>query len=208
MAGLTATHENAPQKSGFAPHAKKHGLAIIFPDTSPRNIENYKPVDIGADSWKVGYGAGFYCDATSEPWSKNFNMYTYITEELPHVVESFFPVQKGVRSILGHSMGGNGSLMIAARNPDKYKSVSAFAPICNPTSKESAFAFEAISRYFANNPEAAQNFDSSIQVRKAAKIPNGLIDFGTHDEYKQSLQPQALIDAIGEAGHKNVQFRW
>ena len=89
-------------------------------------------------------------------------MYTYITEELPHVVESYFPVQKGVRSIIGHSMGGNGSLMIAARNPDKYKSVSAFAPICNPSSKESSFSVEAINRYFANNTQAAENFDCSI----------------------------------------------
>ena len=136
LAGLTSTHENAPQKSGFAPHAKKHGIAVVFPDTSPRNIEGYTPVDI-KDSWSVGYGAGFYCNATAEPWSKNFNMYTYIVEELPKIVESYFPVQKGVRSIIGHSMGGNGSLLIAARNPDLYKSVSAFAPISNPTSKDS-----------------------------------------------------------------------
>ena len=92
LAGLTSTHENAPQKSGFAPYAKKYGIAVVFPDTSPRNIEGYTPVDLGADSWKVGYGAGFYCDATAEPWSKNFNMYSYISEELPRIVETFFPV--------------------------------------------------------------------------------------------------------------------
>lgn len=91
MAGLTSTHENAAQKSGFATHAKKHGIAVVFPDTSPRNIDNYQPIDI-KDSWSVGYGAGFYCDATAEPWSKNFNMYTYITEELPRVIEAYFPV--------------------------------------------------------------------------------------------------------------------
>lgn len=105
-------------------------------------------------------------------------------------------------------MGGNGSIVIAARNPDKYKSFSAFAPICNPTSKNSTFATEAFSRYFTNNPTAAENFDSSIQVRKASNLPNGLIDFGTHDEYIKGLEPQTLIDAIGEAGHKNVSLRW
>jgi S-formylglutathione hydrolase len=105
-------------------------------------------------------------------------------------------------------MGGNGSLLIAARNPDLYKSVSAFAPISNPTSKDSSFAVEAFARYFANNPDAGKDFDCSIVVRKAEKIPNGLVDFGTHDEFKAGLQPQALIDAIGEGGHKNVKFRW
>lgn len=207
LAGLTSTHENAPQKSGFAPHAKKHGIAVVFPDTSPRNIEGYTPVDI-KDSWLVGYGAGFYCDATAEPWSKNFNMYTYIVEELPRIVEAYFPVKKGVRSIAGHSMGGNGSLMIAARNPGLYKSVSAFAPIANPSNKDSKFAVEAMTRYFADNLEGAKEYDCSIAIRKAAKIPNGLVDFGTHDEYMTSLQPQALIDALGEGGHKNVKFRW
>ena len=98
--------------------------------------------------------------------------------------------------------------MIAARNPDLYKSVSAFAPIAHPTSKGSSFAVEAISRYFADNIEAAQDYDCSIAIRKATKIPNGLIDFGTHDEYIKSLEPQVLIDAIGEGKHKNVKFRW
>jgi S-formylglutathione hydrolase len=135
-------------------------------------------------------------------------MYTYISEELPRIVEAYFPVQKGVRSIIGHSMGGNGSLLIAARNPDLYRSVSAFAPLCNPTSKDSILATEALSRYFANNIEAAENFDCSIAIRKASKMPNGLVDFGTHDEYMKVLQPQALIDALGESGHKNIKFRW
>lgn len=105
-------------------------------------------------------------------------------------------------------MGGNGSLMIAARNPDLYKSVSAFAPISNPTSKDSSFSVEAMNHYFANNLEAAKDFDCSIAIRKASKLPDGLVDFGTHDEFMKGLQPQALIDAIGEGGHKNVKFRW
>jgi S-formylglutathione hydrolase len=159
----------------------------VFPDTSPRNVEGYTPVNLGSDSWKVGYGAGFYCDATAEPWAKNFNMYSYITEELPNIVETFFPVQKGVKSITGQSMGGNGSLVIAARNPHLYKSVSAFAPISSPSNPLSGFASEAIPRYFANNPEAAKLYDCSEVIRNAKVIPNGLIDIGTHDEFMKWL---------------------
>ena len=130
MGGLTSNHDSCAWKSGFAEHATKHKIVLVFPDTSPRDIPNYKPVGEPHEQWVVGYGAGMYCNATVEPWSKNFNMYTYITYELPQIVETYFDVAKGVRSITGHSMGGNGSLMIAARNPSLYKSVSAFAPIC------------------------------------------------------------------------------
>lgn len=133
----------------------------MFPDTSPRDIDGYKPVGEPSEHWKVGYGAGMYCDATAEPWSKNFNMYTYITEELPQIVEKYFHVAKGVRSIVGHSMGGNGALMIAARNPNLYKSVSAFAPICNSSTGKSDFCNNAMKAYFANDLEKAKNFDCS-----------------------------------------------
>lgn len=115
LAGLTSTCDNAPQKSGFAPHAAKHRIAVVFPDTSPRDIDGLV-IDHGKDTWKVGYGAGHYLNAKEGKWAEHWNMYTYITEELPEVVEKYFHVAKDRRSILGHSMGGNGALSIAAKN--------------------------------------------------------------------------------------------
>jgi S-formylglutathione hydrolase len=130
LSGLTCTHENIPSKVAYAEHAKRHNIAIVFPDTSPRNC--------GAEEgdWTVGYGAGHYCNATQEPWKKHFNMYDYITKELPNTVETFFPVNPQSKSITGFSMGGGGALMIATRNPTQFRSVSAFAPIGNPTTAE------------------------------------------------------------------------
>jgi S-formylglutathione hydrolase len=122
-----------------------------------------------------------YCDASAEPWSKNWNMYTYVTKELPEIVEKYFHVAKGIRSISGHSMGGNGSLMIAARNPDTYRSVSAFAPICYVSHANSMFTSNAMKAYFSNKPELVKTFDCSEIISKAKNMPDGLVDFGTHD---------------------------
>lgn len=116
-------------------------------------------------------------------------MYTYITKELPEVVESYFHVAKGVRSITGHSMGGNGSLMIAARNPDLYKSVSAFAPICSVSNENSQFCKRAMKAYFADNIENSKKFDCVFAIKQATVLPVGLVDFGTSDEYIEDLQP-------------------
>lgn len=212
LAGLTSSHENGPFKSGYAPYAKKHGLAIIFPDTSPRDIADY-PSNHEAfkidDPWRVGYGSGHYCNATQEPWKKNFNMYTYITEELPKFVETYFHVSSK-KSIMGHSMGGNGAVMITARNPTAFKSFSAFAPICAATHTESYYSAPALTAYFGSL-EAAREFDGSEVIRskgKGFKLPNGLVDFGTADPSNKSLMPQNLIDALGSNGHTNVTCRW
>lgn len=118
LSGMTSNHENAVFKTGFAPHAKKHGLAMVFPDTSPRNLfgyENFAGLKTANPDWSIGYGAGHYCDATQEPWSINFNMYTYVTEELPRFVEKYFHISTERKSVMGHSMGGNGALTVAAR---------------------------------------------------------------------------------------------
>jgi len=155
LSGLTCGHTNATEKSGYAPYAAKHKVAMVFPDTSPRDVEGYTPVGEAGVQWRTGYGAGHYCNATAEPWSKNFNMYTYVTEELPAVVERYFHVSSERKSIMGHSMGGNGALNIAARNPDSYKSVSAFAPISNSSDENSQFCGNAMKAYFANKPEEA-----------------------------------------------------
>lgn len=180
----------------------------MFPDTSPRNIDGGIPQIGGDEAWKIGYGAGCYVNASAEPWSKNFNMYTYITKELPAIVEKYFHVASDRRSILGHSMGGNGALMMAARNPEMYKSVSAFAPICNQSSEQSKFCKMAMDNYFAGKPELAKTFDCSEVIRSAKSIPVGLVDMGTHDNFKEDLSAQTLINALGNGGHKNVTFRW
>jgi S-formylglutathione hydrolase len=143
LSGLTCSEDNAAQKSGFAEYAKKHGVAVVFPDTSPRKLGFAEVND--NENWKVGYGAGHYCDATQEPWSNNFNMYTYVTSELPNIVNSYFPVDPATKSIMGHSMGGLGALTVGLRNTSDYASVSAFAPIGNP--ETSGFCTDAMSQY-------------------------------------------------------------
>lgn len=184
----------------------------MFPDTSPRDIPNYW-TDHEAfkieDNFRVGYGAGFYCNATQAPWSANFNMYTYITEELPKFIETYFHVSDK-KSLIGHSMGGNGALVIAAHNPKAYKSVSAFAPVCNASHPDSFFSTHALKAYFGSL-DAAKEFDCSELIQKKGKgikLPDGLVDFGTHDPYNNNLMPHTLINALGNNQHTNVKFRW
>jgi S-formylglutathione hydrolase len=135
LSGITCTDENARTKSNIPFFAAQHNIAVVFPDTSPRDLEGIEGL---SDNWTFGYGAGFYLDATEAPYSKHFNMYTYVTKELPEVIDSSFNVDLSRSSLMGHSMGGHGALTIALKNHGKYKSVSAFAPICNAT--ESPFS--------------------------------------------------------------------
>merc|ERR1719400_44125 len=129
LSGLTCTDENARTKAHFAAEAGRVGLAVVFPDTSPRGV-NIPGED---DGWYFGSGAGFYVDATTEPWSKHYRMYSYVTKELPELINGLFPVDPVKRSITGHSMGGHGAMVAHLKNPGMFASVSAFAPICNPT---------------------------------------------------------------------------
>lgn len=147
LAGLTCTHENAPTKSGFAKYAKKHRVAVVFPDTSPRNtgIANI------ADDYCFGDSAGYYLDATKAPYNKHFNMYSYLNQELPDLVSAYFPVSRTNISITGFSMGGHGALICALKS-GQFRSVSAFSPMANPSKSEDwgIKAFKA----FLNDPEA------------------------------------------------------
>lgn len=175
LSGLTCTDENPIVKSGFAQWASKYGVAMVFPDTSPRglNIEGQK------DSWSFGEGAGFYVDATTEKWGKHYNMYSYVTQELPELVHSIFPVDGNNISITGHSMGGHGALACFFKNPGKYKCVSAFAPISNPTQTPwGQVAFEG----YLGSIEAGKEYDACELVKKynGPKVPI-LVDQGTAD---------------------------
>lgn len=128
LSGLTCTDDNARVKAGMQRYAAEHGIAIVFPDTSPRG--NDVPDEVW--SYDLGQGAGFYVNATHAPWKNNYQMYDYMVQELPEIIESNFPILQNVKSVSGHSMGGHGALICALKNPDSYRSVSAFSPICNP----------------------------------------------------------------------------
>ena len=132
LSGITSTWENAAVKGQYGRQCKKRKVAMVFPDTSPRGVDESCP-GVGDHGWTVGYGAGHFLNATQAPWNKHFNMYTYVTEELPNLVERYFHVDSERRSITGFSMGGNGALICAAKQPERYRSVTAFSPIGHPT---------------------------------------------------------------------------
>jgi len=158
---------------------------MVFPDTSPRNIHEAIP-EAADDDYTIGYGAGHYCDATQEPWSKHFNMYSYVTKELPGLVERYFFVDPDRKSITGFSMGGNGALICAAKNPGMYKSVSAFAPICSP-SKCDQWTARAYESYFGNKDERSYGISELLTDDENLTLPQGMIDFASSDQFKERL---------------------
>lgn len=203
LSGLTCTQDNFAQKSGFAQYAQANGVAIVMPDTSPRGLD-FPEVNDNKD-WKLGYGAGHYCNATAEPWCKNFNMYTYVTKELPNLVNQFFPVDPNAKSVMGHSMGGNGALVVALRNAKEYKSVSAFSPIASPST--SGFSADALDKYFGGDKEKMKEYGcvdlinqrSEAGMRPKDICPPCLVDTGTSDNFEHFLTSDVLKDAAGKA---------
>lgn len=188
LSGLTCTDENFMQKSGVQRVAAELGIAIVAPDTSPRGEQ--VPDDAGYD---LGKGAGFYLNATQPPWNKHFHMYDYIVNELPELVESTFPVNHQ-RAISGHSMGGHGALTIALKNPDRFQSVSAFSPICNPVS--CPWGKKAFTAYLGTDTHNWRKHDASILMSETeAKLP-ALVDQGSADEFlAEQLRPDTLESA-------------
>eukprot|EP01136_Pigoraptor_vietnamica_P026356 Opistho-1_new@81322 len=176
LSGLTCNDQNFITKAGAQRAAAKWGVMLICPDTSPRGCQ-IEGVDA---NWDFGHGAGFYVDATEDKWKAQFNMYSYITEELPAVVNAVLPARADRQSIFGHSMGGHGALICALKNPGKYRSVSAFAPICNPIN--CPWGIKAFSGYLGDNKESWKAYDATELVR-GYKGPhlNILIDQGTED---------------------------
>lgn len=160
LSGLTCTEENFIIKSGFQRYAAEQKLVVVGPDTSPRNC-NIEGEDT---DWDFGTGAGFYVDATTEKYKKNYRMYSYVNKELPKVVEDNLPVIAGVRGISGHSMGGHGALISALKNPGLYKSVTAFAPISNPTA--SPWGIKCFTGYLGDKKEDWKNWDATELVTK------------------------------------------
>lgn len=206
LSGLTCTANNCSEKGFFQHGASKKGIAVLYPDTSPRGL-NIQGED---DSWDFGTGAGFYVDATKDPYKGGYNMYTYVTEELPKTVFAAFPQLDESRvSITGHSMGGHGALTLFLRNPGKYKSVSAFAPISNPIN--CPWGQKAFGGYFGEDQQEKWKEHDATELVKKWKGPlDVLIDVGTGDNfYKQGqLLPENLEKAAKEAGVEGLKVRY
>lgn len=193
LSGLTCTDENFCQKAGAFKKAAELGLAIICPDTSPRGSEH--PGE--HDSYDFGSGAGFYVNATQAPWSENYHMFDYVSEELPATVEEAFPFN-GKRAISGHSMGGHGALICAFKKPENYQSVSAFSPISNPS--ECPWGQKALGGYLGDDLNDWLQWDACALVRRSKTQIPLLVDQGTDDEFvAEQLKPQALSLACTNA---------
>lgn len=198
LAGLTCTDETLPIKAHAQAVAAELGLMLVAPDTSPR--EPRIPGD--ADKWDFGQGAGFYVDATQAPWSANYRMYSYVVNELPELVAANLPVLSDASGIFGHSMGGHGALTIALRNPQQYRSVSAFAPISAPM--QCPWGQNAFGRYLGANQDSWREHDASELVARRAFQTHILIDQGTADQFlnDRQLLPEKFSAAAAESGQK------
>ena len=189
LSGLTCTDENFAHKAGAQKLAAELGMAIVCPDTSPRGTN----LPEEHDHWDFGSGAGFYVNATQAPWSENYNMYDYVSKELPALVEAELPVTDK-RSVSGHSMGGHGALMCALKDPDRYASVSAFAPICHPS--ETPWGIKAFSHYLGEDRNEWQKWDATQLVCSAEEQLPILIDQGSDDDFLgEELKPGSLEQA-------------
>jgi S-formylglutathione hydrolase len=196
LSGLTCTEENFIVKAGAQRVAAELGLAIVVPDTSPRGLKIP-----GEDaSYDFGLGAGFYVDATQPPWSGGYRMYSYVARELPRLVESTFPVDPARTGIFGHSMGGHGALTIALKNPDTYKSVSAFAPISS--TMRCPWGEKALSGYLGADRAPWRDYDATALIESRGwKGPALLVDQGTEDQFLESqLKPELLKEACRRSG--------
>ncbi|HEY1606429.1 MAG TPA: S-formylglutathione hydrolase [Allosphingosinicella sp.] len=194
LSGLTCTHANVMDKGGTQRVCAELGLVLVAPDTSPRGTD--VPDDPAYD---FGQGAGFYVDATHEPFAKNYRMSSYLTDELPKLIEESFPVDPARRSIAGHSMGGHGALTLALRQPDRYRSVSAFAPIVAPS--QIPWGEKALGRYLGPDRAAWRAYDAVALIEDGARLPEILVDQGTADNFlEQQLKPELLETACREAG--------
>jgi len=196
LSGLTCTHANVMEKGEYRKAASELGLIIVAPDTSPRgeDVRNDEAYD-------MGQGAGFYVDATEEPWAKHFRMRSYIEKELPALIAKEFPADMSRQGIFGHSMGGHGALTIALRNPDRYKSVSAFSPIVSPIN--CPWGEKALGGYIGNDKAAWREYDACALIEDGARVADILVDQGTSDNFlEEQLKPQLLSDACDKAGIK------
>lgn len=187
LSGLTCTHANVMEKGEYRRACAEHGVIFVAPDTSPRGDD--VPDD---EAYDFGKGAGFYVDATQEPWSKHFRMRSYIEEELPALVAEHFPADMGRQGITGHSMGGHGALTISLRNPGRFKSTSAFAPIVSPT--RCPWGEKALGGYLGGDRAAWREYDACALIEDGARLPHLLVDQGTADNFLEEQLKTHLLD--------------
>ncbi len=191
LSGLTCTHENAMTKAGAQAWAAEQGIAIVFPDTSPRGegVADHEDYDLGQ-------GAGFYVNATQTPWAPHFNMWDYVAEELPALIAENFAIDTDRQAITGHSMGGHGALTLAMNLPGRYRSVSAFAPISNPTGAD--WGRKQLSAYLGDDEAVWGKHDASLLMKEVGFDGPVLIDTGANDQFIDLLRPETLASAIAE----------
>lgn len=196
LSGLTCTHANVMEKGEYRKAAAELGVIVVCPDTSPRG----EGVPDVADDWKLGCGAGFYVDASQAPWSANYRMYSYVTAELPALIAAHFPMaDMGLQSITGHSMGGHGALVAALRNPGRYRSCSAFAPIVNPMT--AAWSRGALAAYLGPDEASWRSWDAVALIADGARLPHLLVDQGTADSFlNDGLRPWLLEEVCRTVG--------
>ena len=195
LSGLTCTHENVTEKGEYRAACAQHGIVFVAPDTSPRGAD----VPDAEDEYDFGKGAGFYLDATQEPWSRHYRMRSYIEGELPSLIEAEFPVDMTRQSIMGHSMGGHGALTIGLRNADRFRSVSAFSPIVAPI--QSPWGQKAFSRYLGEDEAAWREYDAVSLLDDGHTLPALLVDQGTDDQFfSEQLKTGLLALACRKAG--------
>ena len=195
LSGLTCTHANVTEKGEYRRACAEAGVIFVAPDTSPRGADV-----IDVPDYDFGQGAGFYVDATQTPWAEHFHMRTYIEEELPALLTEQFPMaDMGAQGITGHSMGGHGALTIALRNPDRFRSVSAFAPIVAPS--QVPWGQKALGGYLGDTPAAWRAHDAVALIEDGARVPDLLVDQGDADQFlAEQLRPELLAEACEKAG--------
>jgi S-formylglutathione hydrolase len=195
LSGLTCTEENFTVKAAAQRHAAEHGVIVVAPDTSPRG-----PGVADDEAWDLGMGAGFYVNATEDPWAPHYRMYDYVVEELPRVVAANLPVDPDRQALMGHSMGGHGALVIALRNPETFRSVSVMAPICHPSGID--MGRRAFSAYLGDDETAWRDYDALELVRAGHRTRPILIDQGDADEFYRigAMKVAEFEAACGEAG--------
>ncbi len=194
LSGLTCTHANVTEKGEFRAACAEHGLIFVAPDTSPRGEDVADD-----DAYDFGKGAGFYVDATRDPWAQHFRMRSYIETELPEVIAANFPVDMARQGITGHSMGGHGALTIALRNPNRFRSTSAFSPIVSPLN--CPWGEKALSGYLGDDRAAWREYDACALIEDGARLPDVLVDQGTADNFLEGqLKTHLLDEAVDRAG--------
>ncbi|MFP1633966.1 S-formylglutathione hydrolase [Zhengella sp. ZM62] len=195
LSGLTCTHANVIEKGEYRRKAAELGLIVVCPDTSPRGGD----VPNEATNWQFGSGAGFYLDATQAPWNTHYNMYSYVTRELPALIAEHFPADMARQSIFGHSMGGHGAMTIALKHPDRFRACSAFAPIVEPSTAD--WSSGAFMKYLGADKASWRAYDACALVADGARFPEFLIDQGTADGFlDEGLRPWLFESAVKDTG--------